>query len=200
MAIDRAITEFERAGKDAKGAQEAPSAKPISWGQEVFSVIEWRRFEAVVEALFRQAGLETKSQSHGADGGVDVWLYSRQQPGIPVGLVQCKHWQGKQVGVDKIRELRGVMAAQKVERGVFATTSQTARRVTPGANCPEKGPAQQQLRGAEACLDQPALGGPHLTKVLLAPVCCFKAIEQESVEALRRKRRAADRGGLRVSR
>lgn len=100
-----------------------PFARPLVWGPEVFSVIEWRRFEALVEALFAQAGFETRSQSHGADGGVDVWLYSRSSPGHPVSLVQCKHWQGKRVGVDKIRELRGVMAAHQVRRGQFATTS-----------------------------------------------------------------------------
>jgi restriction system protein len=97
--------------------------RPLQWGKGVFDVIEWRRFEAVVERLFQQAGFETKSQSHGADEGVDVWLYSRNQPGEPVSLVQCKHWQGKRVGVDKIRELRGVMAARNVKRGQFATTS-----------------------------------------------------------------------------
>lgn len=96
---------------------------PANWGPQVFEVIEWRRFEAVVERLFAQAGFETRSQSHGADGGVDVWLYSRHTPGKPVSVVQCKHWQGKRVGVDKIRELRGVMAAHDVKRGQFATTS-----------------------------------------------------------------------------
>ncbi|MDL5032541.1 restriction endonuclease [Pelomonas sp. APW6] len=100
-----------------------PEGRPDRWSPAVFDMIEWRRFEAVVEALFKQAGFETKSQSHGADGGVDIWLYSRNQPGAPVSLVQCKHWQGKKVGVDKIRELRGVMAAQNVKRGQFATTS-----------------------------------------------------------------------------
>lgn len=103
--------------------QPAPPARPTAWGPAVFDVIEWRRFEAVVEALFAQAGFETKAQSHGADGGVDVWLYSRNQPGPAVSVVQCKHWQGKKVGVDKIRELRGVMAAHNVRRGQFATTS-----------------------------------------------------------------------------
>ena len=98
-------------------------SRPQTWGKAVFDVIEWRRFEAVVERLFQQAGFETQSQSHGADEGVDVWLYSRHQPGEPVSLVQCKHWQGKRVGVDKIRELRGVMAARNVKRGQFATTS-----------------------------------------------------------------------------
>jgi restriction system protein len=94
-----------------------------TWSAAVFDVIEWRRFEAVVETLFAQAGFETKTQSHGADEGIDIWLYSRSNPGVPVSVVQCKHWQAKRVGVDKVRELRGVMAAKNVSRGQFATTS-----------------------------------------------------------------------------
>jgi restriction system protein len=102
-----------------------PAEHPQAWGLEVFSVIEWRRFEALVEALFAQAGFVTRSQSHGAEGGVDIWLHSRHQPdSSPVSIVQCKHWQsGKPVGVDKIRELRGVMAAHNVHRGQFACTA-----------------------------------------------------------------------------
>ena len=77
---------------------------------------------ALGEATVNQV-VETIPSPHGADGGVDVWLYSRNQPGPAVSVVQCKHWQGKKVGVDKIRELRGVMAAHNVRRGQFATTS-----------------------------------------------------------------------------
>lgn len=104
-----------RSGQHQFGAQ--------TWNAAIFSSIEWRRFEAVVEALFAQAGFETKTQSHGADEGIDIWLYSRNNPGAPVSIVQCKHWHEKPVGVDKIRELRGVMAAKNVSRGQFATTS-----------------------------------------------------------------------------
>jgi restriction system protein len=95
---------------------------PTRWTTDVFDLIEWRRFEAVVERLFQQAGFETQSQSHGADGGIDIWLYSRHQPGEPAGIVQCKHWVGR-VGVRPVRELRGVMASKNVARGQFATTS-----------------------------------------------------------------------------
>ena len=122
-AVDRAIEEFERASQAGRAVPRGPSARPTSWGPEVFYIIEWRRFEAVVEALLRQIGLDTKSQSHGADGGVDVWLFSREQPEIPIGLVQCKHWLSKQIGLDNVRELRGVMAAKRVDRGIFATTA-----------------------------------------------------------------------------
>ena len=35
----------------------------------MFAAIEWRRFEAVCEALFAQAGFETRALSHGALDG-----------------------------------------------------------------------------------------------------------------------------------
>ncbi|MDD2924431.1 restriction endonuclease [Rhodoferax sp.] len=93
-----------------------------SWSPAVFAAIEWRRFEAVCEKLFAQAGFETRSQSHGADGGVDIWLHSRNAEG-PVAIVQCKHWQGKPVGVKEMREFFGVMSAHQLRRGTYATTS-----------------------------------------------------------------------------
>lgn len=97
-------------------------SKPSQWSSAVFAAIEWRRFEAVCEALFAQAGFESRSQSHGADGGVDIWLHSRNAEG-PVAVVQCKHWQGKAVGVKELREFFGVMASHKLHRGSYATTS-----------------------------------------------------------------------------
>jgi restriction system protein len=103
-------------------AEARPEAFTV-WSAEVFHAIEWRRFEAVVELLFQQDGHMTRSQSHGADGGVDIWLCEQHQPHQAVGLVQCKHWQDKRVGVDKVRELRGAMAAQGIGDGWFATTS-----------------------------------------------------------------------------
>jgi restriction system protein len=121
--VDRTSTELARMVPPTRSQGAAPVPVPQAWGTTVFDVIEWRRFEALVEALFAQAGFETKSQSHGADEGIDIWLYSRHNPGTPVSVVQCKHWQGKRVGVDKVRELRGVMAAKGVSRGQFATTS-----------------------------------------------------------------------------
>lgn len=116
---DRTATELQRG---AAPATDKIPTRPTCWGSNVFDVIEWRRFEALVEDLFRQGGFETKSQSHGPDGGVDVWVYSRNMPGEAVSIIQCKHWK-RRVGVDKVRELRGVMAAEKVARGQFVTTS-----------------------------------------------------------------------------
>lgn len=121
--VERIDTDRGRPAQQGAPQGAKPISAPQAWNRAVFDAIEWRRFEAVVEALFAQAGFETKAQSHGADEGVDIWLYSRTNAGAPVSIVQCKHWQGKRVGVDKVRELRGVMAAKGVSRGQFATTS-----------------------------------------------------------------------------
>ena len=101
----------------------APAHERLThWSPEVFTAIEWRRFEAVCEALFAQAGFETRTQSHGADGGVDIWLHSRNANG-PVAVVQCKHWQGKPVPVSAVREFFGVMASHKLARGTYVTSA-----------------------------------------------------------------------------
>ena len=96
---------------------------PNTWSAAVFDLIEWRRFEAVCEWLFSQAGFETKTQSHGADGGIDIWLYSKNFAGGPVSVVQCKHWKTQPVKVAEVRALLGSMTDKKVQRGIFATTS-----------------------------------------------------------------------------
>jgi restriction system protein len=107
----------------AKAPETLVQHQPAShWSSAVFAAIEWRRFEAVCEALFAQAGFETRTQSHGADGGVDIWLHSANAQG-PVAVVQCKHWQRKPVGVKEIRAFFGVMASHQLKRGTYATTS-----------------------------------------------------------------------------
>lgn len=93
-----------------------------SWGPTAFAAIEWQRFEALCEALFAQAGFETRTQSHGADGGLDIWLHSRHTQWL-MSIVQCKHWQGKPVGVKEIRRLYDVMRSHELQRGIYATTS-----------------------------------------------------------------------------
>ena len=60
----------------------------------MFEDVEWRRFEALCEALFGQAG-----------------------------FLQCRHWPGRAVGVEEMREFYGVMASHKLQRGTFATSS-----------------------------------------------------------------------------
>lgn len=126
-------------------AQEGPTlreAPPTDWNLRVFQLIEWRRFEAVVEELFSQAGFKTRPQKHrselanaegGAqasdnatdaygDGGVDIWLYSRHARRA-VSVVQCKHSQGRAVSVGELNRFLAVMNSHDLRRGTYATTS-----------------------------------------------------------------------------
>lgn len=98
-----------------------PPVPETSWNARVFEHIEWRRFEAVCEGLFAQSGMRAETQSHGADGGVDIWLWS-QFSDKPV-IVQCKHWKKRVVGVKELREFYGVLKSHDLTYGTFATSS-----------------------------------------------------------------------------
>jgi len=125
----------DESSTDASAAGERSSAAPVparlhAWSAEVFGLIEWRQFESLVEALFRQAGFETRAQQPDALGGSDLWLYSPADPGAPVSVVRCRGALDRRVGVGRLRELRGVMAARNVDRGQFVCAS----RFTPEAH------------------------------------------------------------------
>ena len=110
--------------RPAPGPEPTPGREPPeAWCAEAFELIEWRRFEAVVAALFAQAGFQTRLQPCGADAAVDIWLHSRNRGGAAVSIVQCRHWMAWKIGIRPLRELRGVMAAHRIARGQFATTS-----------------------------------------------------------------------------
>ena len=111
---------------DSELSQPMPSpsvlapAQQQQWSPAVLAAIEWRRFEALCEALYAQAGFTTRSQSHGADGGIDIWLHSKHTD-VP-RIVQCKHWRSK-VGVKEMREFLGVMASHQLKSGTYVTSS-----------------------------------------------------------------------------
>lgn len=92
------------------------------WNPEVFAAIEWRRFEAVCEALFTEAGLAARSESHGPVGGLDLWLHPAKAP-EPVALVRCKHWPAQAVGLPEMRDFFAVMTSHQLRRGCYVTTS-----------------------------------------------------------------------------
>lgn len=113
---------------EAPPTEQAPSPSghtaPVAttWSRDVLAAIEWRRFEAVCEALFAQAGHQPTSQSHGPDGGVDIWLHSRHADQA-ASVVHCKHWRSRPVGVKEVREFFGVMASHRLKRGTYVTSS-----------------------------------------------------------------------------
>lgn len=102
---------------------EAPSQPPRLWSPAVFKVIEWRRFEVVVETLFNQAGYITQRKRWGGAGEMDLALYSSQSPSEVVGMVRCVHGRGKQVGMEKVRDFLRTLAQAQVSQGHYVTAT-----------------------------------------------------------------------------
>lgn len=99
----------------------APTAppRPPAWSLEVLDRMEWKRFEDLCCEFYREKGIRAETTRLGADGGVDVRLFQDDaDPARVTAIVQCKA-HSRQVGVKPVRELRGVMAHQKVEKAFF---------------------------------------------------------------------------------
>jgi restriction system protein len=90
--------------------------------------------KALVEEGFRHRGFEVTERGGAApDGGVDLVL----PRGHERFLVQCKQWRARQVSVSVVRELYGVMAAERVAGGYVVTSgrfTKDAKEFASGRN------------------------------------------------------------------
>ena len=112
-----------RPAAPAKQAVASPPVRP-GWTAEVFDYMTPQQFDAVCQTLFAQSGLETRAQSHGAGGGVTLWLHSRnaqQGTNSPVAVALCKLWPGRPLLVRDIHPLLTLMAARGLKRATYAT-------------------------------------------------------------------------------
>jgi restriction system protein len=76
--------------------------------------MSWREFEGLTAETFRREGYRVVERGgDGPDGGVDLELYM----GADKYLVQCKQWRVMKVGVATVRELYGVMTAERAVGG-----------------------------------------------------------------------------------
>lgn len=81
--------------------------------------LSWQDFELLVGEAYRRQGYEVvENGGGGADGGIDLRLRKDAQRLI----VQCKRWKTRQVGVSAIRELYGLMAAEKATGAIFVSS------------------------------------------------------------------------------
>ncbi len=80
--------------------------------------LSWRQFESYVGEMFRQQGYFVLETPEGPDNGVDMVLRKDGEK----TYVQCKHWKTNQVGVEKVRELLGSMAAGGAQAGIFVAS------------------------------------------------------------------------------
>lgn len=104
-------------------ANPAPAA---TWSAGLFDRLSPHQFDAVCQTLFAQSGLETRVQSHGAAGGVTIWLHSRnaqQGKDSPVAVAVCKLWPGQLLAVREIHPLLALMTARQLKRATYATAS-----------------------------------------------------------------------------
>lgn len=87
-------------------------------GLDSIGDLSWQEFEELVAEAYRREGYEVEVTGNaGGDGGVDVVLRRKGQR----TLVQCKHWKTYTVGVQIVRELRGVMASEKADYGIVVS-------------------------------------------------------------------------------
>ncbi len=88
-------------------------------GTDSLRSLSWREFEQLVGEAFRRQGYDVEETGGGgADGGIDLVLRGHGE----TVLVQCKQWRERQVGVDKVRELFGVVTAEGANRGILVTS------------------------------------------------------------------------------
>ena len=130
FAIDKLI-DFPVA--DAPRRPDAPVNKAVAsppvrsgWTPEVFDHMSPQQFDAVCETLFAQSGLRTRAQSHGAAGGVTLWLHSsnsQQGKDSPVAVALCKLWPGQPLSVRDIHPLLTLMTSRGLKRATYATAS-----------------------------------------------------------------------------
>ncbi|MCB1913205.1 MAG: DUF2034 domain-containing protein [Zoogloeaceae bacterium] len=115
----------DSARSDGALAQALPSPfapappRPDAWSLDVLDRVEWKRFEDLCCAFYVEKGIRAEVTRLGADGGIDVHLFQDDtEPARATAIVQCKAWN-QQVGVKPVRELRGVMAHEKVDKAFF---------------------------------------------------------------------------------
>jgi restriction system protein len=97
----------------------ASEAHPAVWSRALIDRIEWKRFEDLCCEFYRVKGIRADTTALGADGGVDIRLFQDDiDPQRCTAVVQCKAWN-QAVGVKPVRELRGVMAHERVDKAFF---------------------------------------------------------------------------------
>lgn len=74
--------------------------------------MSWREFEMLVGEAFRRQGYAVEETGlGGADGGIDLILRKNQR----IELVQCKQWRTRQVKVNVVREMAGLLGHHRAD-------------------------------------------------------------------------------------
>lgn len=87
-----------------------------------------RRFEEFVAELLQRLGYDVILTAASNDGGKDMYAAKKDDLGTFLYFVECKRYApDNPVGVELIRQLNGVVHAEKATAGILATTSYFTR-------------------------------------------------------------------------
>lgn len=78
-------------------------------------------FEKVCQQLVENMGFETQTTKASGDGGIDLIAYNYQPLVSGKYIIQCKRYTGS-VGEPIIRDLYGVVTAERANKGILITT------------------------------------------------------------------------------
>lgn len=78
-------------------------------------------FENLCQALLQKLGFKVETTKQSGDGGIDLVAYNYQAFLSGKYIVQCKRYSGG-VGEPIVRDLYGVVTAERANKGILMTT------------------------------------------------------------------------------
>jgi restriction system protein len=105
-----------------KNGQLEARGEEVSLSAKTLSQMEWYSFELICKIYYESIGYRVTKTKAGADGGIDLLLYSDGSES-PHAAVQCKTRASWKVGIKHVRELLGAMTAEQVGNGILVTNS-----------------------------------------------------------------------------
>ncbi len=120
----------------------------LSVHPELLQEMHWRKFEELLDYLFRAKGYDTELGPGSGDGGVDIRMVSKSGLGKELlTLVQAKRYaKGNKINLTPVQALYSIVNDEKANNGLFVTTSSYLPGVVKYA---ESRPFRLQLAGPE---------------------------------------------------
>jgi len=86
--------------------------------------IDWFEFENLIKKLFEAMHFVVETTAKTSDGGIDLVAYNPESVFRGKYIIQCKKYSGNnKVGVRDVRDLYGVVTAERALKGIIVTTT-----------------------------------------------------------------------------
>jgi len=121
--IDCSSTPYKTIVSDIQAVNEELLRRLLSNPKLLYSLTP-RGFEEVVAEVLARLGYEVTLTPVSRDGGKDIYAAERGSLGSFLYIIECKRFApDRPVGVSLVRELFGVVQAERATAGILATTS-----------------------------------------------------------------------------